>query len=433
VYAQPGQPNQPGGYSTELYTNELISFIDSNHGDGKPFFAYAAYTAPHWPLAVPEPWLSKYKGKYDQGYDAIRAARIARQKALDIIPNSFTPSTPQPETLVTTPASANNGKSGAQYISAVHPASDGYVDYHAGAVDKYWSSLSDLEKKSQARYMEIYAGMVSALDYHIGRLIQHLQDIGEYDKTFIVFHSDNGAEGWPIDNGADPKKTDEANAQPGVFETLGTDNGLQNAKNVKYGLRWAEVSATPFAQFKSELGEGGVSTAAIVHLPGQQGTLPNIGWFSHVTDDTATFLDVAGVTPPSEPAPPDVDPTTGVDRNAGKVLYAGRAVWPVTGISLLPALHELYPPPAHTQPFGDESYGRAYLFSGDGLWKARWTEPPYGPADGHWELFYIVNDRGETTDVSAQNPAVVSQLFGQWQSYLTRVGGVEPLQPIGFW
>jgi len=281
--------------------------------------------------------------------------------------------------------------------------------------------------------MEIYAGMVSNLDYHIGRLIQHLQDIGEYEKTFIVFHSDNGAEGWPIDSGADPKTTDEANAQPGVFETLGSDNGLQNAKNVKYGLRWAEVSATPFAQFKSQLGEGGVSTAAIVHLPGQVGTLPNISWFSHVTDDTATFLDVAGATLPAEPAPPLIDATTGVDKNLGKVLYKGRAVYPVTGISLLPALDKLYPSPVHTSAFGDESYGRAYLFSGDGLWKARWTEPPYGPADGHWELFYIVNDRGETNDVSAQNPTVVSQLFGAWQSYLTQVGGVEPLRPIGYW
>ncbi len=86
AYVQPGQQGQPGGYSTELYTNQLIEFIDSNHGDGKPFFAYAAYTSPHWPLAVPEPWLSKYKGKYDQGYDAIRAARIARLQSRGLVP-----------------------------------------------------------------------------------------------------------------------------------------------------------------------------------------------------------------------------------------------------------------------------------------------------------------------------------------------------------
>ena len=244
VYVQPGQPGQPGGYSTELYTDQLIEFIDSNHGDGKPFFAYAAYTSPHWPLSVPEPWLSKYKGKYDQGYSAVRAARIARLQSLGVIPTSLTPSTPAPETLTSSAASAMNGKTGALYTSAVHSAADGYVDYRAGLVNKGWSSLSDLEKKAQARYMEIYAGMVSHLDYNIGRLIQHLQDIGEYDKTFILFHSDNGAEGWPI-SGGDPKATDEANAAAGVFETLGADNGAQNAKSIHYGLRWAEVTASP--------------------------------------------------------------------------------------------------------------------------------------------------------------------------------------------
>jgi len=108
-------------------------------------------------------------------------------------------------------------------------------------------------------------------------------------------------------------------------------------------------------------------------------------------------------------------------------------VWPVTGVSLWEALNDFAPPPAHTQPFGDESYGRAYLVSGDGNWKARWTEPPYGPADGHWELFYVANDRGETTDLSSQYPSLVTDLTTQWQGYMTSVGGVEPLRPIGFW
>src|SRR5262249_35822136 len=149
---------------------------------------YMAYTAPHWPLAVPEPWFSKYKGRYDQGYDPVRAARIARQKSLGIVPNALTPSNPMPENLVRTPATPNDGTSAGKYISSVHPASDGYIDHPSGAVVKNWDSLSGLEKKSQARYMEIYARMVSALDCHIGRLIQPLQDIGECEKTLIGFH-----------------------------------------------------------------------------------------------------------------------------------------------------------------------------------------------------------------------------------------------------
>ena len=441
AYVQPGQPGQPGGtggspavfYSTDFYTQKLIQYIDSNHGDGKPFFAYAAFTSPHWPLQVPEPWASKYKGVYDQGYDAIRAARLSRMQALGLIPATAAPYQGLPETLTQSAASANNGKAAAKYISAVHGTDQGYVDYHAGFVNKKWNNLSAAEKKAQARYMEIYAGMVENLDNNIGLLIQHLKDIGEYDYTFIMFQSDNGAEGWPIDSGADPTATDTANAAAGVYETLGADNGLQSARRLQYGLRWAEVSATPLALNKGTLGEGGYSVPAIVHLPGQSGSLPAFRNFTHVTDNTATFLDLAGVTPPSQPAPALIDPATGLDKNKGKVVYDNRYVYPVTGKSLIPTILGQNAGLVHSEAFGDEAYGRAYIFSADGKWKARWTEPPLGPMDGHWELFDIVNDRAETTDLSTQNGAVVSSLFQQWQAYMLNVGGVEPLRPIGYY
>jgi arylsulfatase len=432
VYAQPGQPGQPSGYSSDLYTNQLISYIDANQGDGKPFFIYAAYTAPHWPLAVPDPWLHQYQGAYAAGYDAVRNARLQRMRELGVIPASLTPAPTAPETLTKSPATPNNGTASGKYISAVHAEADGYVDYRAGVINKRWESLSNLEKQAQARYMEIYAGMVTNLDYNIGRLIQHLKQIGQYDNTLIVFHSDNGAEGWPINSGNDPKATDEANAATAtVLANLGSDNGQQTAKMIRYGMRWAEVSAAPFAQSKSFHGEGGVVTAAIVRLPKQTSRLPNVDWFSHITDDAATFLEIAGVTPPSQPAPPDIDPSSGMDKNRGKVVYKGRYVYPVTGVSLLSALGADTPAPVTRGAFGDESYGRAYLFSADGHWKARWTEPPFGPLDGHWELFFVADDRCESTDVSTLYPEVASDLLQQWQDYMNRVGGVEPLRPLG--
>jgi arylsulfatase len=439
-YVQPGQPGQPGGaggpstfYSTDFYTQKLISYIDSQKADGKPFFAYAAYTSPHWPLQVPEPWLHKYSGRYDAGYEAIRDTRIARQKQLGLIPQDFNPYPGAAETLAQSPATANFGTAGAKYLSAVNSAKQGYADYGKGKVNKSWNSLSALEKKAQSRYMEIYAGMVENLDHNIGLLIQHLKDIGEYENTYIVFQSDNGAEGWPIDSGADPKATDEANATEPLYSTLGTDNGLQAAKRLQYGLRWAEVSAAPFRLTKGYAGEGGVSTPLIVHLPGQTraGTIQRA--FTHVTDNTATFLAVAGVTPPSTPAPAAIDAATGIDKNKGKVVYAGRNVYPITGRSLLPLLQGASTGPVHTEPFGDEAYGRAYLVSADGKWKALWTEPPAGPLDGHWELFDVSRDRGETTDLSAQNPELTEQLTKQWRDYMARVGGVEPAKPQGYY
>ncbi|MFM0392315.1 arylsulfatase [Paraburkholderia phytofirmans] len=440
-YVQPGQPGQPGGaggspavfYSTDFYTQRLISYIDSNKGDGKPFFAYAAYTSPHWPLQVPEPYLHNYAGKYDAGYDAIRNARIARQKALGIIPNDFVPYGGASETLVATAATANNGTVNAKYVSAVHSAAQGYTDYGPGTVNKTWASLSPAEKKAQARYMEIYAGMVENLDHNIGLLIQHLKDIGEYDNTFIMFQSDNGAEGWPIDSGADPTATDTANAADPVYSALGTDNGKQNAQRLQYGLRWAEVSATPFGLTKGYSGEGGVSTPLIVHLPGETTQKPTLRDFTHVTDNTATFLAVAQISPPTQAAPPLINSLTGVDQNKGKVVYNNRYVYPITGQSLLPLLNDQATSAVHTASFGDEAYGRGYLRSADGRWKALWTEPPLGPVDGHWQLFDMSADRGETQDVSTQNPSVIDGLVQQWNNYMSSVGGVEPLRPRGYY
>ncbi len=127
-------------YATDYYTDKLIGYIDANRGDGKPFLALATYTSPHWPLQAPEAYIDRYAGRYDQGYEPIRRARIARQKRLGVIPWSFEPSPPLPAS-------------------------------------------------------EIYAAMVENLDHNIGRIIRYLQRTGQYDDTFIFFQSDNGAEG----------------------------------------------------------------------------------------------------------------------------------------------------------------------------------------------------------------------------------------------
>jgi arylsulfatase A-like enzyme len=431
-YVQPGQPGQPGGpggqpalfYSTDFYTQKLIDFIDANRSDGKPFFAYAAYTAPHWPLQVPEPWLSQYKGRYDQGYDVIRAARFARMQAMGIVPKGFALARTEPDLPHPLPPTPDFGQTGARYINALHGPAEGYTAAHGEKANKSWNSLSAEEKKVEARRMEIYAGMVSNLDANIGRLIQHLKAIGVYDHTFIMFESDNG----PAERIPPMIKSygDEEIAQAGLLDAMGRDDGRAVTDPfIEYGRRWAEVSATPFAQMKSFQGEGGISVPAIVHLPGQTQRLPNLTRFTHVLDVAPTLLAVAGVQPPTTPAPPRIEPVTHKDANAGKVLYHGSPRYPMTGTSLLPALAQAEPTAAiDERGIAGETDGRA-----DGHWKARWTEPPFGPADGHWELFDIRDDRGETHDVSATHRRLVEQLVAQWKVYMQRVGGVEPLAP----
>jgi len=446
VYVQPGQPGQPGGdgtdfYDTDFYAQKLISYIDAGLGDGKPFLAFATFTSPHWPLQVPEPYLSKYSGFYNAGYEPVRARRLHRMKELGIISRDFIPYPGRAETLTASPPTANYGTPAAKYINAINPnppvGDPSFVDYGPGLVDPLWSSLTPAQQQTQARYMEIFAGMVENLDHNIGLLIQHLKDIGEYDNTFIIFHSDNGAEGWPLS-----AQQELYNEQPANFANLG-----QSGSNVQYGLRWAEVSATPLNLVKGYTGEGGVSVPAIVHLPGQTQQYATVRDFIHIRDSAPTLLALAGIAPPTTPAPPLLN-ADGVDQNAGKVVYDGRYVYPMSGLSFLDKVNdartrpfysfaglnqweETRGRPLHLEPVGEEIYGRTYLHKGP--WKAIFTEPPLGPLDGHWQLFNIETDRGETHDLSAQYPALLQQLITDWKNYMKSVGGVEPLQPKGYY
>jgi arylsulfatase A-like enzyme len=243
-------------YSTDFYTDKLISYLKNSQKDGKPFFAYAAFTSPHWPLQAPKEYLDKYKGRFDQGYDSVRLARIERMKSLGLMANDAQPANPLP----------------------VNPKLPG------------WQQLSPQQQRTEARKMEIYAAMVDNLDHNIGRVVDYLRQSGQYDNTLIVFMSDNGAAA-------------ENHAQfypPGP----GTDNSYANlgqaGSQIDYGLRWAEVSAAPFHLFKGTTAEGGISVPAIIQLPKtlrRQGVERGI---ARVDDLAPTFLDVAGVEAPTD-------------------------------------------------------------------------------------------------------------------------------------
>jgi arylsulfatase A-like enzyme len=255
-----------GFFSTDAYTDKLIGYIDAQRADGKPFVALATYTAPHWPLQAPEAFIDRYRGKYDAGYEAVRAARLDKQKRLGLFPRGFEPFT-------------------GQKPSADNPA---------------WRDLTEAERKLEARRMEIYAAMVENLDHNVGRLLTYLEQTGQYEDTLIWFQSDNGAE-----------------AHGTRFADVGYDNSYENLgrplSNVAYGKRWAEVSATPFRLWKGTSAEGGIAVPAIVRLPRQhQGRAPYAS-LTHVTDLAPTFLALAGVADPgSRYKDRDVHPITGV-------------------------------------------------------------------------------------------------------------------------
>lgn len=240
-------------YSSNFYADKLVSYLQATQGDGKPFFAYLTFTAPHWPLQAPDEAIAKYAHRYEAGYEALRAERIARQKSLGLLPRDFQPA----KALTNFPA---------------------------------WRQLGVAQQKQEARRMAVYAAMVDVMDQNIGKVIRQLKASGQYDNTVVIFISDNGAEGANV--------ADRASVIP-------RDNRLANigkpSSYVSYGPAWAQVSALPFSLFKGHSHEGGTTVPTIVRLPpslrsAPAGTvLPVPG---HVTDIAPTLLALGGASYP---------------------------------------------------------------------------------------------------------------------------------------
>jgi arylsulfatase A-like enzyme len=258
-YREDGQEVQwpDGAFSSEVYTDRLIEYIDANRSDGRPFFAYAAYTAPHWPLQVPNEDLNLYAGRYDQGYDALRLERFASLKAAGIIPAE----------------------------SRLPPRNDAIAP---------WSTLTPERRREESRKMELYAAMVENLDRHIGRLLDHLRSTGLYDNTLIVFASDNGAAGEDFFNvGAFRAYLREH--YDNAYENMGRASSF-----VSYGPPWAEAGSAPFSRYKGYAREGGLVAPMIAAGAGitLRGAINRA--YVTVMDVAPTLLQVAGVAYPSD-------------------------------------------------------------------------------------------------------------------------------------
>jgi arylsulfatase len=245
-----------GGYTTELFTDRLIEFIDSEKDDPRPFFAYAAYTAPHWPLQVPEAYLNLYAGQYDEGYDQLRKRRFDSLKRASII--------------------AENSKLPPRN-TAIRP----------------WDSLSSKERRIEARKMELYAAMVENLDHHVGRLIGFLKANGMYDNTLIVFMSDNGTAGEDYYYRG-PIMSYLQKHYDNRYENMGRPGSW-----VSYGPQWAEAGSAPFSRYKTFTREGGIVAPMIIAGPGvRHGDMHRS--YATVMDLAPTFLDLAGQAYPAD-------------------------------------------------------------------------------------------------------------------------------------
>jgi len=239
---------RPGFHSSVDYTDAIIGNIEEQRADGKPFFAYLAFQAPHDPFQLPPDWLDKYRGRYDAGYDATRAARIERMKRLSLL-----------------------GKDATVFprLPSIPP----------------WTALPPDERKQSARRMELYAAMLEHLDWNVGRLVRYLQDRNLYEDTLFIVLSDNGPEGTSFPIGAPWDNSRFADwGRKGTF--------------IQYGAAWAQVSAGPFRMFKGYESEGGIRAPMIVSGHGVSAGGRVSSALAHVTDVPATILDAAKVAHP---------------------------------------------------------------------------------------------------------------------------------------
>ncbi|HSK11896.1 MAG TPA: arylsulfatase [Phnomibacter sp.] len=275
VYIEDGQPAawKGGDYSTDFYTDKLMAYIDRNKHDARPFFVYAAYTSPHWPLQVDEKYWRKYEGRYDEGYEVLRQRRLESLKQAGMVEADH-------------------------QLPALNPRV------------RPWNSLTKAEKKWEARKMELYAGMVHNLDENIGRLIRYLKQIGQYDNTLFVFMSDNGAaaEDFYYHDHFGPFLRQH---YTDAYEKMGGPGSF-----ISYGPQWAEAGSAPFRYFKGYTTEGGMIAPMII----SGAAVTSSGSISHafctIMDLAPTFLEKAGIPYPAAFNGKKAHPLRGASLNA---------------------------------------------------------------------------------------------------------------------
>ncbi|HEY0074663.1 MAG TPA: sulfatase-like hydrolase/transferase, partial [Abditibacteriaceae bacterium] len=353
-------------YYTDAIADNAIKFLEEHQKQkaDAPFFLYVGFTTAHWPMhALPED-IAKYKGHYNAGYDAIRQARWKKQKELGVIDASW----PLPPTV-------------GDWQAMPHKAWD-------------------------ARNMEVYAAMIDRMDQGIGRILAQLKQQNQLHNTLIFYLHDNGgcAEGMGRDESKIPeniKPLGPNDLQPQIWPPMQTRDGRPVLSGptvmaggedtyIGYGRDWANVSNTPFREYKHWVHEGGIATPLIVHWP-QGVPTPKRGALVHnpgqLVDIMATCVDVSGAAYPQK--------------------LNGETIHALAGHSLKPSFANEAAP---SYPLFWEHEGNRAIR--EGQWKLVAKNP-----DGAWELYNMSLDRAETRDLAAEQPERVQQMAAQWEKW----------------
>jgi arylsulfatase len=348
----PPAKRDSGYYSTVAIADHAITFLQEHakHHRDQPFFAYVAFTAPHFPLQARQEDIARYEGKYDHGWDEVRRARWHRIEQLLHLPGELSKLEPQ---------------IGPPYSFA---GTEDALGPHEVWREVPWNALSAEKQLFQAEKMRVHAAMVDALDREVGRLVAQLRGMDALDNTAIFFLSDNGASAEIMVRG----DGHDREASPGSAESY-----------LCLGPGWSRAANTPFRRHKTWVHEGGIATPLVVHWPdgiSARGELRTQA-VGHVIDLTPTVLRLAGGKwPPDSPAPAspgrDLTPTFQGDHALDRQM-----LW---------WYHE----------------GNRAIRVGDWKLVAARDEP--------WELYDLAADRAENHNLAAEQPEKVRELDSLW-------------------
>jgi len=349
-------------YSSKFIVDKTIEQLENNRQTpekkDKPFFSYVSFQAVHIPVQAPKAFTEKYVGTYKGGWDQLRQSRQQAVKDLGLLPANA------PMKRMATTAN--------------------------------WDDLTEEEQRFNDKRMAVYAGMIDAMDHHIGRLMQYLKDSGQYDNTVVIFTSDNGAEASEL-----PPMLVKILGYTNDYETLGERHSYNTI-----GINFASAAASPLGHYKFHSGEGGMRVPLIISGPQVAGTLQ--GKINHskafVKDLAPTILALANTQHPG-------------------TQYQGRKIEPNTGNNLLPVItastDSVY---SQDDIIAYEIGGNAGLIKGD--YKIALNR---GAAnDNRWHLYNLTQDPGETKPLEALEPAIFSDLLSEYEKY-ARANGVIPV------
>ena len=343
-------PTDEDFYFTRTVSDSAAAFVRRHDYNEKPLFLYMAFTSPHWPLHALQPDIDKYVERYRAGWDKLREERLARQKEIGL----FGP--------------------------------DVELSARDAAVDA-WDSLTPEQQEEFTMRMAIYAAQVDVMDHGVGNIVKALKDAGQFDNTIIMFMSDNGACAEFISSG-------ERKAVDGKADTWES-----------YRINWANLSSTPYREYKHYTNEGGIATPLVVSWPkgipaGRKGTF--VDEYGYFADIMATCVDLSGAEYPKK--------------------YNGHDIKPMEGVSLVPN-------------FSGNPTGRGLNF-----WE---HEANIAVRDGKWkivlktgegnefkpeniELYDMEADPVELHDLAATYPERARKMLDEWYKWAERLN-IMPL------